>query len=164
VRFFIAFLLFAAAAVPAAADTMHGVVIVVIDGDTVLFKPDRTHPTSRAFMKVRLADIDAPEQDQPHGEAATQALVALVLKQRVEMEIVATDTYGRKVGRLTVGALPVNAELVRRGYAWSLTRYRHNAELIDAQREARRTRRGLWQDDAPTAPWVWRRAQSASAH
>jgi len=156
-------LLFALAA-PARAATLTGVVIVVIDGDTVLFKPDHYSPRSRAFMKVRLADIDAPEHDQPHGEAATQALVALALKQRATMDIVATDAYGRKVGRLTVGAQSVNTELVRRGFAWAFTRYRRDAGLVEAQREARRAQRGLWKDAAPTAPWEWRRAQSASAH
>jgi len=114
-------------------------------------------------MKVRLADIDAPEHDQPHGEAATRSLVALALNQRATMDVVATDAYGRKVARLTVGTHSVNTELVRRGFAWASTRYRRDAGLMEAQREARRARRGLWQDVAPTAPWVWRRAQSASA-
>ncbi|MDP1645480.1 MAG: thermonuclease family protein [Thiobacillus sp.] len=155
-------LLFALAA-SARAATLTGVVIVVIDGDTVLFKPDHYHATSRAFMKVRLADIDAPEQDQPHGEAATHALKALALNQRAQLDIVTTDAYGRKVARLTVGALPVNAELVRRGFAWTATRYRRDAGLLDAQRAARSANRGLWQDAAPTPPWVWRRAQQALA-
>jgi len=149
-------LLFTAAA---AADTMQGVVIVVIDGDTVLFKPDHYGAASRAFLKLRLADIDAPEKDQPYGDAATQALTALVMKQRVEVDTVATDDYGRTVAYLRTDALQINAELVRRGYAWPLTRYRRNAELLDAQREARHTRRGLWQDPAPTPPWVWRKLQ-----
>ncbi len=142
---------------------MRGVVIVVIDGDTVLFKPDHYGAASRAFLKLRLADIDAPEKDQPYGDAAIRALTALVLKQRVEVDTVATDVYGRTIAHIRKDVVQVNAELVRRGYAWSLTRYRHNAELVDAQREARRTRRGLWQDDAPTPPWVWRRAQAAPA-
>jgi endonuclease YncB( thermonuclease family) len=149
-------LLFALAA-GARAATLAGVVIVVIDGDTVLFKPDHTHPAARAFMKVRLADIDAPEHDQPHGEAATQALVALALNQRAKMDVVATDAYGRKVARLTVGTHSVNSELVRRGLAWATTRYRRDPVLLDAQREARRAQRGLWRDTAPTPPWVWRR-------
>jgi endonuclease YncB( thermonuclease family) len=73
---------------------------------------------------------------------------------------VATDTYGRKVGRLQVDALPVDAELVRRGWAWASTRYRRNPALVDAQREARRARLGLWQDTQPTPPWVWRRTHA----
>jgi micrococcal nuclease len=160
VRFLLGLMLFFALAISANAAPLTGVVIVVIDGDTVLFKPDHYRAASRSFLKVRLADIDAPESNQPHGEAATRALKALVLERRATLEIVATDTYGRKVGRLQVDALPINMELVRRGYAWTSTRYRRNAEIMDAQRDARRARLGLWQDDEPTPPWVWRRTHS----
>jgi endonuclease YncB( thermonuclease family) len=162
VRFlFSLFLLFFAAA--ANADTLEGVVIVVIDGDTVLFKPDHYHPASRAFLKVRLAGIDAPEKDQLHGEAATRALKEMALKQRAALQTVATDAYGRKLGWLTVGGLSVNAELVRRGHAWSSSRDPDDAMRV-LQREAGRARIGLWADAAPTPPWVWRRAQSAPAY
>jgi micrococcal nuclease len=154
-------LLLALWAAPAAADTLRGVVIVVIDGDTVLFKPEHYSPKSRAFLKIRLADIDAPERDQPFGEAATRALKALVLNHRVEVDTVATDAYGRKIARIRRGAVQVNMELVRQGNAWALSRYRHNADLLAAQHAARRARRGLWQDPAPTPPWVWRRQQPA---
>jgi endonuclease YncB( thermonuclease family) len=161
VRFLLAWcLLFAAAAAPAAADTMHGVVIVVIDGDTVLFKPDHYGAASRAFLKLRLADIDAPEKDQPYGDAATQALTALVLKQKVAVDTVATDAYGRTIARIRMGAARVDTELVRHGYAWSSSRGPSDAALVEAQREAHREGRGLWQDPAPTPPWVWRRMQS----
>jgi micrococcal nuclease len=160
VRVFLALCLLFTLSAPVAADTMRGVVIVVIDGDTVLFKPDHYQAASRAFLKIRLADIDAPEKDQPHGEAATRALTALVLDQKVEVDTLATDSYGRTIGRIQTGAVEVNAELVRRGLAWASTRYRGNAALAEAQREARLARRGLWQDDAPTPPWVWRRTQS----
>ena len=152
-------LLFAAAGM-ACADAMRGVVIVVIDGDTVLFKPDHYGATSRAFLKVRLVDIDAPEQDQPHGVDATQALKEMALKKHANLEIVATDVYGRKLGRLTVDALSVNAELVRRGHAWSSSRD-PDAALRILQREASRARIGLWQGGDPVPPWVWRRQHAA---
>jgi len=141
------------------ADTMQGVVIVVIDGDTLLFKPDHYHPSSRAFLKVRLANIDAPEANQPHGEAATRALKEMALKQRATLEIVATDTYGRKLGRLEVAGAALNAELVRRGHAWSSSRDAADP-LRSVQEEARAARRGLWADTAPIPPWVWRREQT----
>ena len=144
------------AAVAARAETLAGVVIVVIDGDTVLFKPDHYSPASRAFLKVRLADIDAPETDQPHGEAATQALKSLALRRRGTLDIVATDVYGRKLGRLMLDTLPVNAELVRRGHAWSSSRDTGDP-LRSLQADARRARLGLWQDTDPTPPWIWRR-------
>ena len=155
-------LLFALVATAHAA-ALTGVVIVVIDGDTVLFRPDRYRAASRAFLKVRLADIDAPEKGQPYGDAATRALTAMVLNQRVEIHTVATDRYGRTVARIQSGAVQVNAELVRRGFAWASTYYQRNSGLLESQREAHRAQRGLWQDTAPTPPWVWRRAQSASS-
>lgn len=146
-------------AVAVRAETLGGVVIVVIDGDTVLFRPDHYSAASRAFLKVRLVDIDAPESNQPHGEVATRALRKLALKQRATLDIAATDAYGRKLGRLRVGRVEVNAELVRRGHAWASSRGRDGGVLRSAQREARHARRGLWQDPVPTPPWVWRREQ-----
>lgn len=149
------------AAIPAAADTMRGLVIVVIDGDTVLFKPDRYGAASRAFLKIRLADIDAPEKDQPYGEAAARTLAAWVLNQRVEVDTIAIDAYGRMIAHIHSGTLQVNEEMVRQGYAWASTWSRGNAALRDAQQAARNAHRGLWQDDSPTPPWAWRRARSA---
>lgn len=141
---------------PAWADTMSGVVFVVIDGDTVLFKPDSYGAASRAFLKIRLANIDAPEKDQPYGEAATRALSALVLNQRVEVTTVAIDAYGRTIAQIQLGAMQVNTELVRRGLAWA-SAYRRNAALKVVQRDAQQAARGLWREAEPMPPWVWRR-------
>ncbi|MGV8990880.1 MAG: thermonuclease family protein [Thiobacillus sp.] len=149
-------------ALPTLAETLRGVVIVVIDGDTVLFKPDQYGAQSRAFLKIRLADIDAPEKDQAYGDTATRTLKALVLNQPVEINMVATDAYGRKIAHLQVGALRINTEMVRLGLAWSSSRYQRNVEGLAAQDEARRALRGLWVEAAPSPPWVWRRAQKAS--
>ncbi|MHB1215616.1 MAG: thermonuclease family protein [Thiobacillus sp.] len=170
-------LLFALAAAASAAP-IAGVVFVVIDGDTVLFKPDSIPPGSRAFLKIRLADIDAPEQGQPYGPAATRALSALVLNQQVEADTLATDVYGRTVARIRLGAVRIDQEMVRQGFAWAYgstrasarsgaesfrasTWHRADPVLLDAQRAARSAHRGLWQEASPTPPWAWRRAQSA---
>jgi micrococcal nuclease len=147
-------------AIAARAETLAGVVIVVIDGDTVLFKPDHYSSASRAFLKVRLVDIDAPETNQPQGNSATQALKSLALKRRATLEIVATDVYGRKLGWLMIDALQVNAELVRRGHAWSFSRDAKDP-LRMLQDEARLTHLGLWQDADPVPPWIWRRRHAA---
>ncbi|MDP2030607.1 MAG: thermonuclease family protein [Thiobacillus sp.] len=141
---------------PAWADTMSGIIIVVIDGDTVLFKPDSYGTASPAFLKIRLASIDAPEKDQPYGEASTRALSALVLHQRVEVTTVAIDAYGRTIAQIQLGSMQVNTELVRRGLAWA-SAYRSRAELKEAQREAQLAPRGLWREASPMPPWVWRR-------
>ncbi|MHB1091488.1 thermonuclease family protein [Thiobacillus sp.] len=146
---------------PARAETIHGVVIAVIDGDTVLFKPDHSHPSSRAFLKIRLADIDAPENGQSHGAAATRALVARVLHQQVAIATVATDIYGRTIAHIRVGGREIGTEMVQDGFAWAAARSRHVPELAEAQRQARLAGRGLWEDDAPLPPWVWRRTHPA---
>jgi micrococcal nuclease len=187
VRGLLAWCLLLVAVAPAWADMMSGMVIVVIDGDTVLFKPDAPYKSvahggaPRAILKIRLADIDAPEKNQPYGDAATRELAALVLDQQVEVNAVATDVYGRTIGRIRMGDMQVNAELVRRGLAWASgstrtsarsgsesfrasTRSRSRSGLKDAQREARLAQRGLWQDAEPVPPWVWRREYPALAY
>jgi endonuclease YncB( thermonuclease family) len=142
---------------------MSGVVFVVIDGDTVLFKPDSYGAASRAFLKIRLANIDAPEKDQPYGEVATRALSALVLNQRVELNTVAIDAYGRTIAQIQLRDMQVNTELVRRGLAWA-SAYRRSAELKAVQRDAQQAARGLWREAEPVPPWVWRREHSAAMH
>lgn len=148
-----------AAVAPAWADTMSGIVFVVIDGDTVLFKPDSRYKAdepraaARAFLKIRLAHIDAPEKDQPYGEAATRALSALVLNQRVDVTTVATDFYGRTIAQIQAGDVQVNTELVRRGLAWASRK----ADMKKIQRVAQQAARGLWREAEPMPPWVWRR-------
>lgn len=137
----------------ATAEPVRGVVIVVIDGDTVLFRPE--HARSRAFMKLRLAHIDAPEKDQPGGEAAAHALSALALKQTVEAHIVATDRYGRAIAALQHGERNLNAEMLRLGHAW-LTSRRPPPEYDDALAEARQLRRGLWAAPDAMSPRQWR--------
>ncbi len=139
----------------ARAETLDGTIIVVIDGDTLLFKPDQYSPASRAFLKVRLAGIDAPETGQPHGDAATRALKALALKRRGRLDVVAIDVYGRKIGLLEVDGVSVNEELVRRGDAWVSSRRTDDA-LHAQQAAARQAHRGLWRDADPLPPWTWR--------
>ena len=54
---------------PAAAETLSGRVVGITDGDTLtLLTVDRVQ------VKVRLAEIDAPEAHQPYGQRAKQAL------------------------------------------------------------------------------------------
>ena len=53
-----------------AADLHHlaGQVVRIVDGDTIVLK------VADAQHRVRLAGIDAPEKNQPWGEASTREL------------------------------------------------------------------------------------------
>jgi endonuclease YncB( thermonuclease family) len=88
-------------------------VIAVLDGDTVMVLRNSGPP-----VKVRLADIDAPEKEQPGGIASKKSLSDLVLHKQVSVSTQATDIYGRLVAHLTVDGRSVSEEQLRRGMAW----------------------------------------------
>ncbi|MCP4043372.1 MAG: thermonuclease family protein [Gammaproteobacteria bacterium] len=101
------------------------------------------------MLKIRLAEIDTPERQQPFGTKAKQARVVEVTK----------DRYKRIVGRVYMGNLDVNAELVRLGYARVYRRYAKDKDLYRLEKEAQEAKRGLWASDHPIPPWEWRRGK-----
>jgi len=69
-------------------------------------------------VKVRLGEIDTPESKQPFGERAKQTLSDLAYNKPARVVVQDTDRYGRTVGRVYVGGVDVNAEMVKQGAAW----------------------------------------------
>lgn len=67
-------------------------------------------------VKVRLGEIDTPESKQPYGERAKQALSDLAFGKPARV-VQDTDRYSRTVGRVYVGGVYVNAEMVKQGAA-----------------------------------------------
>ena len=135
----------------AAAEEYNAKVIVVIDGDTLVVLHNN------AKVKIRLANIDAPEKDQPFGMDARQAMFGMVFKKQVHLESNTIDKYGRTVALVSVGGLNVNEEMVRRGMAWEYSYYKPGRTYMALQSEAQGARRGLWSQRGPVAPWIWRR-------
>ncbi len=131
-----------------------GAVTWVNDGDTL-----RVLVRGRA-MDVRIAEVDAPERDQPYGWQAKLALIDLVRNREVSIAPYDVDRYGRVIAHVYVGESNVAAELVRAGAAWFYTEYANDAHLYDLEQQARRSRRGLWALPAQQRlePWQWRRA------
>ena len=72
----------------------------VVDGDTFY--------TSVRKKPVRLANVDAPEKGTRGGTKATQNLKGLIQGQKVEVNTVARDVYGRTVAKVKVGSKSVN--------------------------------------------------------
>ncbi len=131
---------------------VRGTVVRVHDGDTVtILTPDKTE------IKIRLLGIDAPEAGQPYGSAAKKSLSSLIFGREVHLHATGTDKYGRTLGQLHMGDVWVNHEQIHRGMAWHYLQYSQDAQLALAEADARRARRGLWQDARPVAPWLWRR-------
>lgn len=72
----------------------------VIDGDTFLTK-SRKH-------SIRLANVNAPEKGTKSGTKATQELRKLINGQKVEIETIARDKYGRAVAKVKLDGQSVN--------------------------------------------------------
>lgn len=139
-------------ATPPATAEVLGRVVSVQDGDTLTVLVDRRQ------VKVRLKDIDAPEMGQPFGRNARQSLSELCFGKMAAIEIGGRDRYRRAIAQVTCSGTDANAEQVRRGLAWTYSRYAlRGSPLFAVEEEARTARRGLWTDPTPVAPWDWRR-------
>ena len=130
-------------------------VIAVLDGDTVLVR------RNGSLMKIRLAEIDAPEKSQDYGFVSRDALADMVLHRQISFHTLVVDKYERTVAQLMVNGFSVNEEMVRRGMAWEYSNYHSDRRYIALQQEARRARRGLWVKPDPTPPWIWRKQHAA---
>ena len=139
------------AVAPARADVLARVVSVH-DGDTLTVLVDQRQ------VKVRLSDIDAPELKQPFGSRSKQSLSDLCFGKLAALDVRGQDRYKRTLAQVTCEGRDANTEQVRRGYAWTYTRYAPaGSPLYAMQDEARSAHRGLWSDPTPVPPWDWRR-------
>jgi endonuclease YncB( thermonuclease family) len=150
---------FALGAISCAARPSSTTVVGVIDGDTVVIASPRGPE-----MRVRLAEIDAPEKGQPWGSKSKETLSNLVYGKAVVLTVTGQDRYGRTIARLQAAGQDVSAEMVRRGAAWAYRDYLKQKTLLQVEADARRERRGLWalSERETVPPWVWRRGGGAS--
>jgi endonuclease YncB( thermonuclease family) len=150
--------------------SIDGIVSKISDGDTI-------HVTDSlgTKVKVRFYGIDAPEtekgnkktgkiskQGQPYGEEAYRALQSKLERHRVRLDVMDTDRYGRTVSIVWLGSRNINLEMVQEGWAWAYTQYLdrpHASEYIQAEEQARKARKGLWQQSNPQPPWEFRKLQ-----
>ncbi|MGB4812608.1 MAG: thermonuclease family protein [Methylophilaceae bacterium] len=136
------------------------IVTYVYDGDTV-----KLHPIDKFGqqddIKLRITEMDAPERNQSYGLKSRRALIQLCQGNHViaTTEIVAKDKYHRSLGRLRCNQVDATMVLVEQGLAWHDEKYGGDFAVEQAQVKAREQKLGLWADEAPTAPWVWRKLQ-----
>ncbi|ECH8185891.1 thermonuclease family protein [Salmonella enterica] len=136
------------------AAEIRGKVIRVIDGDTIDVLQDKTP------VRIRLANIDAPEKKQAYGRWSANQLKGLVAAQPVTVTYTQTDRYGRIIGRVfTTNGTEASRFMVQSGAAWVYERYNADRALPDLQREAQAHKRGLWADSNPVPPWKWRHSR-----
>ncbi|HWT01832.1 MAG TPA: thermonuclease family protein [Pyrinomonadaceae bacterium] len=157
-------LTFVCGVVSARASVLQGRVVSVHDGRTV------TVENTGRLIKVALKAAEAPERDQPYGEAARQHLASLVLDRQVSIEYTGLDPAAVLIGRILCDDRDVGLQMIRDGVAWFDRGYETNLGAsvsrlyAESERAARDERRGLWQDAKPTPPWEWRRARAYAAN
>lgn len=137
---------------------LHGRIVRVTDGDTVTLEG-----TDNTRIKIRLAGIDAPESRMPYGHTAQAYLAGLVLNNEVVAVTQKQDRYGRTVATLLLGTQDINLTMVQVGMAWHYKRYAHEqprnqaANYAQSELVARTEGLGLWQQEKPIPPWLWRK-------
>jgi len=109
----------------------------VKDGDTLITSDGDT---------IRLANIDAPEY--PKGclsAAAKLRLEEICLGNKVEIEVIEKDNFGRQVAWVWLDDLLINKILVQEGLA-EITNdeYEYTAQLTKAKIEAQTLEKGIW--------------------
>ncbi len=74
-----------------------------------------------------------------------------VFGKPVRVEVMDTDRYGRKIGKIYYGnGTYLNKEVVRAGYAWHYRQYAPNdSDIKQAEAAARSSKIGLWRSSSP---------------
>lgn len=148
---------------------IEGLVTKVSDGDTI-----QVTDNLGTKVKVRFYGMDPPETEksnkktgkvgkpgQPFGDQAYQALRQKVDRQKVRLDVMDVDRYGRTVSIVWLGNRNINKEMVADGWAWAYRQYldrAHASEYINAEEQARKAGKGLWKQNNPQPPWEFRKS------
>ena len=123
----------------------YGRATKVADGDTL-----SVETAEGKKIRVRVAEIDAPERGKPFSRRSRQALNELVWDKDLAIRLYDIDSYGRIVGHVFVDGKDAGRELVRVGLAVVYCRYATDDSLKRLEEEARAKKSGIWsQSDIP---------------
>jgi micrococcal nuclease len=128
-------------------------VIGISEGDTLTVLNE-----NKQQVKIRLAEIDAPEAREPFGAKSKQSLSELCFGKQAQIKPQAKDRYGRTVARISCDGVDANAEQISRGMAWVYRKYAKDHNLYVLQQDAKSAGRGLWSESSPMPPWEWRQS------
>jgi endonuclease YncB( thermonuclease family) len=129
-------------------------VIAVSDGDTLTASCGEYGQHEQ--VRIRLAEIDAPEKGQPFGQRSKQSLASLCFGARAVIRPEKLDRYGRTVARVQCRGTDASHYQVSAGMAWAFTRYLSDHNIRRAEDQAKVERRGLWWEPSPIPPWEYR--------
>jgi micrococcal nuclease len=144
-----------AIATKASDDITEGIVVSVIDGNTI----EVESPDAQKY-KLLLVGIDCPELGQEYGEKAKTFLEKIILNKPVTITMQGKDRWGNQLAVVKIkGTKDPRVELLKEGLAW--TAEKNPDPNLDAYKmTAQEKGRGLWQLENPTPPWTYRRQQT----
>ena len=132
---------------------MIGKVVSVTDGDTITIIEN----LDNGRFKIRLYGIDAPEKKQDFGQKAKQHLSSLIFNKVVKIKFTEIDRYGRIVGKIFLNDIEINIEMLKAGLAWHYSRYDQTSTYINAEKQERTEKRGIWSIKNSIPPWEYRK-------
>jgi len=131
---------------------IHGKIVGITDGDTV-----KLLTVDKILIKVRVANIDCPEQKQPYSARAKQFTSNQIFEKQVKLEYLKKDRYGRYICNIIYDdSLNLSKQLLKNGMAWHYVKYSNDESLQVLEDEAKKNKVGLWQDPNAIPPWEWR--------
>ena len=130
---------------------LKGKIIHISDGDTAHLLTDK-----KEKIKIRLSDIDAPENKQAFGNKSKENLKSYIYQKNVVVEYKDKDKYQRVLGTIYYQNKDINLQQVKDGYAWVYKKYSKKLSYHKAEDEARDKNKGLWSDKNPIEPWEFR--------
>lgn len=136
------------------AEELKGKVIAVLDGNTLEILADDNYT-----YKIMLYGIDCPELEQNFGEAARQLAEKIFMNKEVSVTLMGKDRWGTRLGIIWVKGNDPRKQMLSEGLAWTAER-NPEADLEQVKEQAREKRLGLWSEEEPVAPWVFRRQQT----
>lgn len=138
-----------------AHDGISGKVVTVIDGNTLEVTGD-----DNETIKVSLIGIDCPELGQEYGDKAKKFLERMILEKEVTVKLQGKDRWGNYLAVVMFkDDIDPRVELLKEGLAW--TAEKNPLPEFEAYKEkAREKSKGLWKQENPTAPWIYRRQQT----
>jgi micrococcal nuclease len=137
-----------------ASEEILGRVTSVIDGNTV-----EVMGADNETYKIMLLGIDSPELEQQYGDVAKQYLEKLVMDKEVRVQVTGKNRYGVRQAIVTVGEIDPRTELLKEGLAWT-SEINPISDLEGIKEKAKQKGKGLWKEEDPTPPWVFRRQQT----
>ena len=150
-----AIIIFSLAGLISLANTVRGKVVSVVDGNTleIVSEDNETY-------KVVLAGIDSPELGQEFGEAAREFLEKVIMDKSIQVQFQGKDRWGNYVGVVYINkGTDLRKALLTNGLAWVVEKG-STEEFIKLEQKAREQGTGLWKEESPTPPWIYRRQQT----